>query len=425
MRLLQVSLRNSLIFSLVVVIISIPISMFTIKALFSKEVDDSLLQHTDQFLKHLKRYDYLDDLETDLAVLDQLSYDVDIKPTTDGTVANRFSTISIYDSVEHKKKPFRELATSVNIRNKPYLLTVRMALVENSELVMAIGLMQAVLIIMLAGGLILLNRSMSKRLWRPFYSTLDQLKAFKVDRNESIVPESTTISEFNDLNETVATLTARSRKVYLDQKEFIENASHELQTPIAIFQSKLDMLMQAPQLSDTDAATISELEATAARMARLNKSLLLISKIDNHQFANKENVPIHEVVTTVLTQIDAIGVTQNMAITTDIEPFSLFANRTLIEILVSNLVSNAVRHNIPGGHVNVDLHGGVLKISNSGDPQPRVPERMFARFVKDSATGESTGLGLAIAKNICDTNGYTLTYKFARYHTFTVQFTRS
>jgi signal transduction histidine kinase len=424
MRLLQVSLRNSLIFSLAVVIISIPISMFTIRALFSREVDESLFQHTDQFLKHLKRYDYLEDLETDLAVLDELSYDVDIKPTTRGTVVNRFSTISIYDSVEHAKKPFRELATSVDIRNKHYLLTVRMALVGNSELVMAIGLMQAVLIIMLAGGLILLNRSMSKRLWRPFYSMLDQLKAYKVDRNESIVPQPTPISEFNDLNETVATLTARSRKAYLDQKEFIENASHELQTPIAIFQSKLDMLMQAPHLSDTDAATISELEATAARMARLNKNLLLISKIDNQQFATRENVPIHEIVKTVLAQIDAIGVTENIVITTDIKPYSLSANRTLIEILVSNLLSNAVRHNIPGGHVNVDLHAGVLKISNSGDPNPRVPERMFARFVKDSATGESTGLGLAIVKNICDANGYTLTYTFAMYHIFTVQFNR-
>ena len=425
MRLLQVSLRNSLIFSLIVVIISIPISMFAIRALFSEEVDESLLQHTDQFLKHLKRYDHLDDLETDLAVLDQLSYDVDIKPTTGEMVMNRFRTISIYDSVEHNKKPFRELATSVQIRNKHYLLTVRMALVENSELVMAIGLLQALLIIMLAGGLILLNRSMSKRLWRPFYSTLDQLKAFKVDRNESIVPQPTSISEFNDLNETVATLTSRSRKAYLDQKEFIENASHELQTPIAIFQSKLDMLMQAPQLSDTDAATISELEATAARMARLNKNLLLISKIDNRQFENKETVNIHEIVKVILTQIDAIGATQGIVITTSIEPYSMMANRTLIEILISNLLSNAVRHNIPGGHVNVDLHSGVLKISNSGDPQPRVPERMFARFVKDSATGESSGLGLAIAKNICDVNGYALTYNFAQYHVFTVRFAAS
>jgi signal transduction histidine kinase len=301
---------------------------------------------------------------------------------------------------------------------------VRMALVENSELVLAIGLIQSSLIIMLAGGLILLNSSMSKRIWRPFYETLDQLKAYQVDRNESIVHKTTDISEFNDLNATVAKLTQRSRKAYLDQKEFIENASHELQTPIAIFQSKLDTLMQASALSDTDASTISELEATASRMARLNKNLLLISKIDNHQFETRETINIQDVVKHLLTHLDAISSTQGISIATQISPYMVHANRTLVEILISNLLNNAVRHNISGGHIRVELREGVLQISNSGDAHPRDPARMFARFGKDSNNSESTGLGLAIAKDICKVQGFELNYSYNGEHIFTVQFER-
>ena len=200
--------------------------------------------------------------------------------------------LSNMTALNEAERPFRQLSTSVVVKGKPYLLTVEMSLVDNNELVMAIGLVQVALSIVLIAGLLFLNRSLSKRLWKPFYKTLDQLKAYELDKNESVAIEKSDITEFDDFNKTVSHLTERNRKVFLNQKEFIENASHELQTPIAIFQSKLDQLMQSSSLSQSEAETIFELETTAQRMARLNKNLLLLSKIDNEQFLDTEEIDL-------------------------------------------------------------------------------------------------------------------------------------
>ena len=281
MRLLQVSLRSLLLYSLILVLISIPVSFFSIRAILNEEVDETLALHSDQFVKHIKSYEYLEDLEMDLKIWDQLSYDITIKPSDDVTAVKHYQTISQYDSIEQELHPFRLLTSTLDIKGKPYLLTIRMSLVDNDELVMALGIVQAVLIVLLAIGLLFLNRSLSRKLWKPFYNTLNQLKAYELDKNESIKPEKTNIIEFDDLNKTVIHLTDRNRKIYRQQKEFIENASHELQTPLAIFQSKLDNLMQNPSLTESEASTILELEETAQRMVRLNKNLLLLSKIDN------------------------------------------------------------------------------------------------------------------------------------------------
>lgn len=243
MRLLQVSLRSLLLYSLVLVLISIPVSIFSIREIINEEVDETLALHTNQFVQHIKSYEYLEDLEMDLKIWDLLSYDIILTPTDGMSVVQKYETISMYDSIEHESHPFRTLSTSIVIKDMPYLLTIRMSLVDNEELVMALGIVQITLIVLLATGLLLINRSLSRKLWKPFYNTLNQLKAYELDKSESIKPERTNIVEFADFNKTVSHLTDRNRKVYLEQKEFIENASHELQTPLSIFQSKLNNLM--------------------------------------------------------------------------------------------------------------------------------------------------------------------------------------
>ncbi|MEJ7646511.1 MAG: HAMP domain-containing sensor histidine kinase [Chryseolinea sp.] len=422
MRLLQVSLRSSLIFSLLLVVVSIPVSLFSISALFNEEVDESMELHTQQFLKHIKSYANLDDLETDLEVLDQLSYDIDIKPSSNQMVSRAFRTTEIYDSVEHELRSYRELSNGVDIKGRHYVLTVRMALVDNKELILTIGLVQSFLIILLAAGLLLLNRRISKRLWKPFYKTLNQLKAYQLDRNEAIETDKTNITEFDDLNTTVRMLTDRNRKVFLDQKEFIENASHELQTPIAIFQSKLDLMMQNPSMSESEAGMISELEMTAQRMSRLNKNLLLLSKIDNDQFSTKEIIDVTWITKEILYDIKSMADVEAISISHDILPVEIMANRTLIEVLITNLLNNAVRHNVNNGFIRLSLNEGRLTIVNSGPKVQMPPEKMFARFSKESANTSSSGLGLAIVKRVCDSCGYKLNYRYEESHIFTVVF---
>jgi len=426
MRLLHVNLRSLLLYSLVLLIISIPVSLLSVQAILNEEVDESLALQSDQFIHHIQKFEYLDDLDTDLKVLDQLSYNIHIKPNGSDTHEREYSTLSVYDSLEKDTKPFRQLHSYVIIQGRPYTLTVRMSLVDNEDLIRAIALVQIVVSLLLTLGLLLLNRRLAKRIWKPFYKTLDRLRAFELDKNETIPLEETNIFEFNDLNKALSQVTERNRKVYLDQKEFIENASHELQTPIAIFQSKIDALMQSPNLKQEDAETIMELEATAQRMSRLNKGLLLLSKIDNEQFIAKEPVELSEL---IQNQVDAhkpVAQLHNITILTTLNPLQLHANKTLIEILLTNLFHNAIRYSLQGEDIQVIISGRTLSVSNKGKQLAMSFEKMTERFSKESTDTHSTGLGLAIVKKICDSCGYMLGYSFSEgTHTFMITFDAS
>ncbi|MCI0751085.1 MAG: HAMP domain-containing histidine kinase, partial [Flammeovirgaceae bacterium] len=261
------------------------------------------------------------------------------------------------------------------------------------------------------------------KLWKPFYNTLNQLKAYELDKSELIQPEKTNIIEFDDLNKTVSHLTDRNRKVYLEQKEFIENASHELQTPLSIFQSKLDNLMQLPGLTEAGAATILDLEETAQRMARLNKNLLLLSKIDNDQFNEVEEIDLSVLAKKLLSNLQPMADVDNISIQTSINPLSIKANSTLLEVLLTNLFHNAIRHTNPKGEVNVQITGRVLTVSNTGSPLKMSPDKMFERFSKEGNGENSSGLGLAIVKKVCDTCRYEIVYNFQNeVHIFSVTF---
>ncbi|QOI96509.1 MAG: HAMP domain-containing histidine kinase [Flammeovirgaceae bacterium] len=423
MRLLQVSLRALLLYSLIIVLISIPVSIFTIREILSEEVDESLALHSDQFVKHIKNYEYLEDLDLDLKIWDQLSYDVILEPTTESLPTRRYETVVMYDSAAKESNSFRTLTSSVVIKDKPYLLTIRLSLVDNNELLITLGAVQITLIVILAAGLLLLNRSLSKKLWRPFYRTLNQLKAYELDKSELITPEKTDIIEFDDLNKTVSHLTERNRKVYLEQKEFIENASHELQTPLSIFQSKLDTLMQIPGLNEAGAATILELEETAMRMSKLNKNLLLLSKIDNNQFTEQVEVDVAMMANKLLSNLQSMSDLGSISIQKKIDPLTTKANGTLIEVLLSNLFHNAIRHSNSNGKVSIEISNGTLTVANTGSPMKMDASRMFDRFSKESKDENSSGLGLAIVKRICDACSYKLSYSFFDgIHTFTIIF---
>ncbi|MBT1684962.1 sensor histidine kinase [Dawidia soli] len=423
MRLLQVNLRSLLLYSLILLIISIPVSFLSVRAILSEEIDESLSLQADQFTHHIQQFEYLDDLETDLGVIDQLSYNVHIKPGAEGPAAREYSTVSFYDSLEGETRPFRQLHTIITVKGKRYDLKVRTSLVDSQDLALAIGSVQVIVSILLTAGLLLINRRLAKRIWKPFYNTLERLRAFELDKSETIPLVESDIFEFNDLNKALSHLTEKSRMVYLNQKEFIENASHELQTPIAIFQSKLDALMQSPNLTQTEAETLMELEATAQRMSRLNKNLLLLSKIDNEQFLEKEPIELAALVQHQVNIQKPVAALHDIGIRTALEPLPLQANKTLLEVLITNLLNNAIRYSAEKEDIVITIHERTFSVSNKGKLLAIDFEKMKERFRKESTHPNSTGLGLAIVKKICDSCGYKMSYNFSNAtHTFSIQF---
>lgn len=422
MRLLQVSLRSLIVYALVLVLISIPVSFFFIENLLNEEIDESLAFRLDQFEQHVKSYELLADIETDLSVMDRLIVDIDIKPVAQ--IKERiFSTVEHYDSLEKELSPYREVSTGILIQGKAYDLTIRTSLLDNEELVETLVLVQATLAILLAGGLLLLNRSLSRRLWKPFYDTLNQLKAYEVDKAGSFSPMKSNIVEFDDLNKAVQHLTERNRRIYLEQKEFIENASHELQTPLAVFQSKLDNLMQRASLTEYEAQEILGLEKVVSKMSRLNKNLLLLSKIDNDQFTEVDTIDVAGLAQTLVQNLQTTTDVEYLSFQTSFQPLVINANATLIEVLLTNLFQNAVRHGQQNGIIIIETGDKFVRISNTGMPLVMNVEKMFGRFQKETKNEKSTGIGLAIVKKICDAGGYTINYEYKNgTHVFTVIF---
>jgi signal transduction histidine kinase len=273
-------------------------------------------------------------------------------------------------------------------------------------------------------GLLWINQRISKKIWQPFYSTLERMKNYELNKHNSFGQIPTPVDEFKELQSAIKNLTDRNYVVYQKQKEFTENASHEIQTPLAIFRGKLELLMQTQPLSEEQASLISAMEEVNLRLSKLNKSLLLLSKIDNNQFPQIENLSLNEITKSLTDQFRPNAELRKITVDENIDGIqTIRANKTLIEILISNLLSNAIRYNIEGGELRIGLCQNILSIENSGNGGVVQTNKIFERFYKSGNHAGSVGLGLAIAKEICDLYKFDLTYSNSgKFHLFKVEF---
>ena len=265
-------------------------------------------------------------------------------------------------------------------------------------------------------------RFISRRLWQPFDRTLCLIEGFRLENGRvPDFPESN-VTEFVRLDSTLRTLMHNSLASYNMQKEFTENASHELQTPLAVFQSKLDLLLQSPDLTKRQAVQIQGLYETASRLARMNRNLLLLAKIDNRQYEQMEDIELTGFIGEMLPSLEFLA--DDIAISKEFAgAFSVWANRTLLECLVNNLVVNAVRHNRDGGEISISVGGNSLVVANTSDDPPLDGRLVFNRFYRPGNKPKGNGLGLAIVKAVCDYHGWTVEYAYKDgLHCFTVGF---
>jgi signal transduction histidine kinase len=420
MKLLNKSLKGYLIFSALVLLISVPVFYFEIKSIVAEDVDEDLVaQKTDMLVKLEKVI-----AKNPFEFLETFEPGVYIKQTTSPRRSDSLYTITEYDVVSEENVPHRVLESTVILSGIPYAIKLKKSLVDNDALISSIVMVQAILIVFIIIGLLVITRIHSKKLWKPFYGTLSRLHEYRIESDENIKLEKSDIDEFSDLNQTISNLTSRNHQVYLSQKEFTENASHEMQTPLAILQSKVELLMQTAPLSIEQAELITELSDAGQRMNRLNKTLLLLSKIDNNQFPDSEPVNLDTIVQKLAEQYKNALNQKNISLHTSVTgELTIVASKTLVEILFGNLLSNAIRHNVPGGRINIAIGNNRIVISNSGKAQPLDTSKLFQRFKKQSADGNSLGLGLEMAKRICNLYKADISYSYSEaLHSFTVSF---
>jgi len=347
----------------------------------------------------------------------------EIRPHESVAFKDVYSDTTFYTENEKDFEPFRMLTTVFKAQNdKFYKLRIISSMVEEDDLIEDLLYSLVSLYVVLIVSMVFVNNFLLRKIWQPFYHTIEKLRGYKISDQEEINFETTRVEEFKLLQKSLDELIKTNRETFNAQKQFIENASHELQTPLAIGINKLELMAEKNDFSDEQLQKISEVIDSLERLTRLNKSLLLLSKIENRQFPETENIDMNVLVKKLAGEFEELAgfKSVNMQIEENAE-LNILSNKPLAEILVTNLLKNAIFHNQQNGKVHVVLNSNSLTVENSGT-EALDSEKIFGRFYKSPQQTQSTGLGLAIVQSIVDIYGFTILYEFNGMHRFTVGF---
>jgi len=323
----------------------------------------------------------------------------------------------IKDTVIHDDQlgddvPYRYIYYTGNtLKKRGYSITILQVLTEKIHLMESISLYTFCLFLSLLIISLLINYLISRRLWSPFYKSVEKADSFNILSDKPLDLPETNIIEFQQLNRVIERMTQKMRSDYLNLKEFNENAAHEFQTPLAIIRSKSELLMQSKNLRKESIDLIKSINQATNKLFKLNQGLLIISKIDNQYYNETKKVSLREIVTVYLENYREIMNLRKIRVEFEAtSPGMVEMNEVLADILISNLFSNAVRYNIDKGFIKCQIDDQFLIISNSGLPLYSDPELLFRRFQKGSDNPQSVGLGLSIVRKITDVYKMKISY---------------
>lgn len=423
MRLLTYSSKKYLWLSSLLIILSIPAFYFIVNSLFLKATDQALEDQARLIPK------YISDIRT--------PRELDLWKKLDKNVE-----ISIFDAKNFNEEPFssevinpetkdfqeyRFLQKKVEIFGLNHTITFKISLVEKKELLKRILIVQISLLLLIFVGFIIINRVISNKVWAPFHQVVDFLKNYDLNKNKELTEEELEIDEFNDLKFAIKNLTERTKTSYQLQKEFTENAAHELQTPVAIIKSKLDLMLQDKSLSNNQSVLIDQVFYVLQKLSDLNKNLLFLSKLENQQYQFEDTIDCLATVAKVKENLNffAEGKYQQLLFP---RPQAVFleGNQTLFDQMVQNLMINSIQYSPKGSIVNIVLTDDSLTFINEGPELGFSEEKLFSRFSKTVEKAQKgNGLGLAICKKIALVHGFDISYEYqnAKHH-FSVIFNK-
>ena len=333
-----------------------------------------------------------------------------------------FYDATVYIELEDEDEPVRVMCTAFRMPDGQYYeLKLMISILERDDMVEAmlwyLGALFLLFLICTSIGIQLVL----KGVFRPLHRLLDWLHCIQPGKEVPPLDNPTKIREFRQLSDAALDMGNRSYKAYEEQKQFIENASHELQTPLAIVRGKVELLAESEGMTEQQMEQLDEIYATLGRAVKLNKSLLLLSRIENGQYTEMEDVSVDEILDELLPDLMDIYEHKQVRLIRKREeqPFIIRCNHSLAQILVSNLVKNSLLHNREEGELQVLTNPTSLVIKNTGDV-PLDGEKLFRRFYHGmDGKKDSTGLGLAIARSIALSSSLKLTYEWQDgMHTF-------
>lgn len=339
-------------------------------------------------------------------------------------IANpKATTTEAFNKLENEIQPVRQLVFTIPAGGRLYKAIVNQSKTETEDLLQMIILVIILMVALILLSNYLINRKLVTALWKPFYATISTIKDYKLSEKKALQLPRETIDEVDLLNISLNSMTERIHQDYHALKMFTENASHEMQTPLAVIRSKVESLLQLSEGKEEMAHQLMTIEDATLKLSRLHQSLLLLTKLENRQFELREPVNLSATLHTKLEERESLINTRSLIISVYAEEVHLSFHQHLAEIMINNLLNNVIRYTPQHGTVNIRLSKESLTIKNYGADGPLDNEKLFQRFYKEEPSAESTGLGLAIVKEICTLAGFTIQYRYVFHeHEFIIYF---
>lgn len=330
----------------------------------------------------------------------------------------RYKEESIFNEDEKENELFMEYSNIIQVNNAYYLIKIREASVESEDLVLSIAIVIFSLLLAIFIISYFITKRLNKTIWRIFETNLKEIERFDFKRMNEIQLYSSGIDEFDRLNLVITNLTDKLKNDFVALKEFTENASHEIQSPLAIASLNLEEILQQDLNEESFTTVVTAINAVK-RLSALNQNLLLLTKIENNQFTANDFININKMIERKLEEFEPLYKAKNIHVTFESNhDFILKMNVHLAGIMLNNLLSNAINHNINNGSISISVSELQISICNTGASNELTDDTIFNRFAKGNS--KSHGLGLAIVKQICNTHHLDIHYSIAENHCFSI-----
>ncbi|OIR07629.1 sensor protein QseC [mine drainage metagenome] len=334
----------------------------------------------------------------------------------------RFQNSSYYNEREKENESVKQLLFTVDAGGQNFLITVNKSEAETEDLLKLIILVTIGMIALILLFNYLINRKLINKIWQPFYKTIDDIKTYQVSDKQPLQLSKEQIDELNLLNDSLNKMTQSIYREYAALKSFTENASHEMQTPLAVIRSKIDLLLQQSELNEQSLQQILSIEDAAQRLSKLHQSLLLLTKIENKQFVLNEAVDLKKIILEKIKEREELIDSKKLKIETNCKEVVLSFHHHLAEILFNNLLNNVIKYTPENGTINIELNEDFICFKNDATKEALDVNKIFQRFYKPSDSRDGTGLGLAIIKEICNLAGFDISYSFNNHqHIFLIK----
>jgi len=408
--------KVNIIVTLSVLVIGAVIYFFAINAITDNRLDEELGEEVSEVITYIQQHKQL-----------PKQFDIDenqvefIKTNLLNSKPRYFDTTYV-NPRKSGDKSGRAFEGGISFKGDNYRFRIIISSESTVYLKQIITAITLILMLVVLTILSLANRYLLNDLWKPFFGLLAHMKAFNVSESSTFKLTNNKVDEFNDLDNAIGVMSSRVKSDFQNLKHFTENASHEMLTPLAVITSKLDTLIQDETLKKEHFDQIQDIYAAAGKLSRLNQSLLLLVKIENNLIADNDTLNLQQLINDKLRQFQELLTSKEIQIYAELGDKKVIVSKYLVDILLNNLLSNAIRHNQVKGNINIYLTEDRLVIQNSGSAVPLDGEAIFDRFQKGS-TSDGAGLGLTIVKNICNVCGWNMQYLFINnLHTFSIVF---